>query len=197
MEEHSDIFSKLVKRKRPEVPSEFFKKFQDELNGEIDFNEQKNESVPSGFFENFHQQLMDEIHADEEFKSLGLKKNTKPEIPAGYLENFATDLIVKTKENKGRGRIVKITFWSTAAAVAAGFILLFSLNTDEPEVITETIPVVVEDEDDFETYAAYVDEESIIDYIVENDVDLGENDTDEDTYDYVNSDIEDIYLDLN
>ncbi|MBL7897961.1 MAG: hypothetical protein JNJ99_05465, partial [Crocinitomicaceae bacterium] len=78
-----------------------------------------------------------------------------------------------------------------------GFILLFSLNTDEPEVITETIPVVVEDEDDFETYAAYVDEESIIDYIVENDVDLGENDTDEDTYDYVNSDIEDIYLDLN
>ncbi|MBK9192188.1 MAG: hypothetical protein IPM77_12130 [Crocinitomicaceae bacterium] len=195
MEEHSDIFSKLVKRKKPEVPAEFFKNFQHELNEKIDFTEQHNESVPAGFFENFHQHLMDEIHAEEEFKSLGLKKNKTPEIPQGYLENFAADILSKTNTKKGRGRILKITFWSTAAAVAAGFILLFSISTNEPESITEINPVVTEEED-FDTYAAYVDEESIIDYIVENDVDLGENDTDDDTYDFVNSDIEDIYLDL-
>jgi hypothetical protein len=197
MEEHSDIFSKLIKRKKPVVPENYFEQFSDQLSKKIDFNQDRKTAVPEGFFQNFQNDLMDEIESLSALKSLGVKKRKSPEVPDGFFNGFAESISHKINERPKKGNILKITFWSTAAAVAAGLVLLFTLNTNEPEtIISSEVNEDLNAEEEFETYAAYVDEESIIDYIVENDVDLGEEQTDDDTYDYVNSDIEDIYLDL-
>ncbi len=106
----------------------------------------------------------------------------------------------KIHQKNSNGRILKITFWSTAAAVAAGLTLLFTLNLDstepQPEVMTE-ISSEITDEESIDTYVAYLDEEELVDFIIENDIDMGQAETESDeVYDYVSGDIEDIYLDL-
>lgn len=179
------------------MPENYFEQFSDQLSKKIDFNQDQKTAVPEGFFQNFQNDLMDEIESLSALKSLGVKKRKSPEVPDGFFNGFAESISYKINERPKKGNILKITFWSTAAAVAAGLVLLFTLNTNEPEtIISSEVNEDLNAEEEFETYAAYVDEESIIDYIVENDVDLGEEQTDDDTYDYVNSDIEDIYLDL-
>ncbi|MBK6525890.1 MAG: hypothetical protein IPG07_10275 [Crocinitomicaceae bacterium] len=43
----------------------------------------------------------------------------------------------------------------------------------------------------------YLDEDELVDYIIENDIDMGQTESESDeVYDYVSGDIEDIYLDL-
>lgn len=208
MEENSDIFSKLIKRRKPTLPDNFFQNFQSDLlshlsdqndSDKISFSKTKNPDVPVDFFKNFHATLADEIESSGAFSDLNINKNKLPAVPSDFESEFRKNLMEKIRTKKSRGRILKISFWSTATAVAAGLTLLFTLNTEpapETPILTEE-NVTVADEESLDTYVAYLDEESLVDYIIENDIDMGETEEDnEDVYDYVSSDIEDIYLDL-
>lgn len=209
MEEHFDIFSKLIKRRKPDLPENFFSNFQSNLiqnlsnlNESKDFVLPKNKTpeVPAEFFKNFHANLLSEIESESAFSDLKLKKQNKPPVPLNFESEFTESLMKKIRQKPSKGRILKITFWSTAAAVAAGLTLLFTINpepvTNQPESLTETNSEL-SDEESLDTYVAYLDEEELVDYIIENDIDMGQAESEsDDIYDYVSSDIEDIYLDL-
>jgi hypothetical protein len=209
MEEHFDIFSKLIKRRKPTLPENFFENFQSTLSSgllnptneeDLTLPKAKAPEVPFDFFKNFHTNLQAEIESESVFTDLSLKKSIKPTVPENFETEFTAALMTKIRQKPTRGRILTITFWSTAAAVAAGLTLLFTLNTDsatdQTEVLTETNTEVSDDES-LDTYIAYLDEEALVDYIIENDIDMGQAESESDeVYDYVSSDIEDIYLDL-
>ncbi len=209
MEEHFDIFSKLIKRRKPDLPENFFENFQrnlvSNLSNENDLDHlalQKNKAaeVPADFFKNFHSNLQAEIESESVFSDLKLKKTNKPTVPANFENEFIDSLMKKIRQKNPKGRILKITFWSTAAAVAAGLTLLFTLNTEptnkQPVGLTE-INSEFTDEESLDTYVAYLDEDELVDYIIENDIDMGQAESEsDDVYDYDSGDIEDIYLDL-
>lgn len=209
MEEHFDIFSKLIKRRKPDLPENFFENFQSNLasslsnQNELDhltLSKNKAPEVPADFFKNFQANLQAEIESESAFSDLKLKKTNKPIVPANFESDFREALMKKIHQKNSNGRILKITFWSTTAAVAAGLTLLFTLNLDstepQPEVLTETNSEST-DEESLDTYVAYLDEDELVDFIIENDIDMGQSETESDeVYDYVSGDIEDIYLDL-
>ncbi|MBK6950658.1 MAG: hypothetical protein IPH24_01065 [Crocinitomicaceae bacterium] len=209
MEEHFDIFSKLIKRRKPDLPENFFTNFQSNfiqnlsnLDESEDFvlPKTKTPEVPAEFFKNFHANLQAEIEGESAFAELKLKKTAKPTVPLNFESEFTESLMKKIRQKPSKGRILKITFWSTAAAVAAGFTLLFTINpepvTNQPETLTET-NFELSEEESLDTYVAYLDEEALVDYIIENDIDMGQTESESDeVYDYVSGDIEDIYLDL-
>jgi hypothetical protein len=209
MEEHFDIFSKLIKRRKPDLPENFFENFHSNLNSnlsnqneldQLDLAKNKMPEVPADFFKNFHTNLQAEIESEALFSDLKLKKTKKPTLPANFESDFRESLMKKIHQKKSRGRILKITFWSTAAAVAAGLTLLLTLNTEptnnQPDGLTE-INSEFTDEESLDTYVAYLDEDELVDYIIENDIDMGQAESEsDDVYDYVSGDIEDIYLDL-
>ncbi len=209
MEEHFDIFSKLIKRRKPDLPENFFQNFhgnlctnlfnQDELDN-LAIQKNKAPEVPADFFKNFHANLQAEIDSETVFADLTLKKTNKPTVPPNFENEFKDSLMKNIRQKKSTGRILKITFWSTAAAVAAGLTLLFTLNTEptnnQPDRLTE-INSELTDEESLDTYVAYLDEDELVDYIIENDIDMGQAESEsDDVYDYVSGDIEDIYLDL-
>lgn len=209
MEEHFAIFSKLIKRRKPDLPENFFEDFQRNLTSNLSNQNEldqfalpknKAQEVPADFFNNFHANLQAEIESESAFSDLKLKKTNKPTVPANFESDFREALMKKIHQKNSNVRILKITFWSTAAAVAAGLTLLFTLNLNstEPqsEVLTETNSEIT-DEESIDTYVAYLDEEELVDFIIENDIDMGQAETESDeVYDYVSGDIEDIYLDL-
>jgi hypothetical protein len=209
MEEHFDIFSKLIKRRKPDLPEDFFKNFQRNLLSDIanqndadNFTLLKRQTpeAPADFFKTFHQNLHAEIESKSVFSDLNLKKSGKPNVPENFEAEFKESLMKKIHQKPANSRILRITFWSTAAAVAASLTLLFTLNTKSPsdqnEAITETNSELSEEES-LDTYVAYLDEEELVDYIIENEIDMGQTESESDeVYDYVSSDIEDIYLDL-
>src|SRR5687768_516438 len=150
MEEHSEIWSKLIRRKKPTLPENFFKSFQADLSAQLKDAAESFESdsekthlfdgrvekpaVPVDFFQNFHANLQAEIEAENAFSELGLVKRKKPAVPSTFEASFNAALMAQIKsrqsvsdeqaKSSSRGRILKITFWSTAAAVAASLILL-------------------------------------------------------------------------
>lgn len=206
MEENFDILSRLIKRKKPDVPENFFRSFsiqlhklpQDSESAVPAFEKTAKPDVPADFFKTFHANLKAEIETEEVLADLNLVKRQKPEIPADFFADFKTELMSHIKPGPSRGRILKISFWSAAAAVAATLTLLFTLNTEEP---TPEIPVAettapAMDDESMDACVAYLDEESLVDYIIENDISVGENETEDEIYDYVDSEIEDAYLDL-
>ncbi len=70
----------------------------------------------------------------------------------------------------------------------------FNKEQDIPEVIAE----VESEEEVFDTYLTYLDEEEIIDFIVDNDINVEDSTSSievEDYFDYSEDDIEDYYLD--
>lgn len=201
--ENQHNISHIIKRKKPAVPENFFRDFPESIINKIHAesslaHEGNQPSVPEGFFANFYNQVADEIAADEAFEKYGIKKSTKPEVPAGYFEQKKSVQLKNQPVVRRKGRVYKITFWASVAAAAAGllFLLLPGRNTPntDPVIATETAKTEMSDEH-LDTYADFIDEESMVEYIVENDVDLGETEHDE-VYDYVESEIEETYLDL-
>ncbi len=209
MEEPFDIISKLIKRRKPDLPENFFANFQRNLTSNLSNQHEskdfvlpktKTPEIPAEFFKNFHANLQAEIESEAVFSDFKLKKTNKPSVPANFKTEFTAALMAEIRQKPTRGRILKITFWSTAAAVAAGLTLLLTLNTNsstEPsESLTESHSEI-SDEESLDTYVAYLDEEALVDYIIENDIDMGQTESESDeVYDYVSGDIEDIYLDL-
>ena len=209
MKNNPDIFSQLVKRQKPAVPASYFSDFPEELTrslsetaevAESSFGKLAKPKVPDGFFTHFHAQLTAAIEASETEPFQGLTKRATPTVPESFHEDFRKDLMKGLKPtNVNRGRVLKITFWSAAAAIAAGLTLLLTLNTDEPTsetVTTAAVETNLTEEETLDAYVAYLDEESLVDYILENDINVGESETEEAVYDYVDSEIEEAYLDL-
>ncbi|MBI3135130.1 MAG: hypothetical protein HYZ14_10700 [Bacteroidetes bacterium] len=207
MEENFDILSRLIKRKKPDVPENFFRSFSNDITRQVESSDESAEpafektakpEVPADFFKTFHANLKAEIETENVLADLNLVKRQKPEVPANFFADFKVELMSRIKPGPSRGRILKISFWSTAAAVAATLTLLFTLNTEEPasEIpVAETNTLSVDDES-LDACVAYLDEESLVDYIIENDINVGENEAEDEIYDYVDSEIEDAYLDL-
>jgi hypothetical protein len=192
MEEKFDIFDSLKKTEKPTVPEGFFTSFSDKLSAKIGdianvdgINKSQKAEVPAGFFDNFSDQLMEKINEQE----------TTTEAP-------------KTKT-------FSLRTFGIVAAVAACALLVFNLtpkdeapnvvvdNTVDTEVFEET-----EDESIDEAYLAFLDEDEMIEFLIENDdIELGEDEevadteineelyTDDDLYYLLGEDIEDYYLD--
>ena len=170
MEEDYDISSKFKKTKKP--------------------------SVQVGFFENFYVSIKDEIDAEESFAHLNIAKRKKPTLPENFSIDFSTDLNKKINDKpNNRGRIIRLSFLSAVASIAAVLTILFYINqNDQPIIFSDTEPVIMQNEETIDTYVAYLDEDEMIDYILENDINIG--DDEDEIYDYVESEIEDVYLDL-
>lgn len=206
MEEQFDILSKLIKRRKPDLPEHFFEKFQnkiitqmDENSDDLTLSKSEKPEVPAHFFRHFPSSLYAAIEEEEAFSDLKIKKKTKPEIPADFEKEFSADLMKKIKSNPARGRVLKLTFWSTAAAVAASLTLLFIINSGSENATAGNLQSETNQEflaeDDVDTYVAYLDEDLLISYMIENEISTGESETDE-VYDYVSGDVEEYYLDL-
>ena len=87
------------------------------------------------------------------------------------------------------------------SAAAAAILLMFKLNfNNEPEQIAEvTIESANETltEENFDEYLAYLDESSIVDFIVENDVSISDDsELDESIYDEIESELDSYYYEL-
>jgi hypothetical protein len=183
MEEKFDIFDSLKKIKKPAVPEGFFEKFSDNLSSNIEdgsdiqgLNKSDKIAVPSGFFDNFSDQLMDKINEQEE-QSL----------------------------SKNKSGIFTLKRLGVVAAVAACVLLIFTVlpNNSDEEL---TVEVAIESTDDSEqvdeAYLAFLDEDEMIDFLIENDdIDLGDDDdyeddlySDDDLYYLLGEDIEEYYL---
>lgn len=200
MEHHYEILSKLIKRKRPEVPQEFFGEFyasiEPDILPEADLGKTDKPDVPENFFTNFHANLKAEIEAEALISLDGFEKSQKPKVPVDYFDNFSDDILVEVKRQNRRGRVIKISFWSTIAAAAAVLLLIINLNP-EPERIEQPVANETEVSTEMdENYVAYFNEYDLIDHILENDIQVEGEETDEVVYDYVEGEIEDVYLDL-
>lgn len=155
------------------------------------FKKSKQPVVPDGFFENFYSSIKDEIEAIDVFADFNIKK-TKT-VGAGAREReseLKLRPIVVPKKKKTK--IIRLTVLTIAASAAAVFAILFYTNLKSTETPIVNTPVV---ETNYDSYLAYMDESTLVDFIVENEVDMS-TDIDEDIYDYVQDDLEDIYYDL-
>lgn len=88
-------------------------------------------NTPEGYFENFNERLMDHINKEEvqEAGSL-IPKSDGFRVPDGYFNDVAPAIISKITEKKLKVIQLKSyrSFYYGAAAVAAIFILIFSLT---------------------------------------------------------------------
>src|SRR5687767_10727946 len=125
MEEHSDILSKLIRRKKPALPENFFESFGTDLSAQLnhtgneaepDFGKTQKPAVPNDFFQNFYATLQAELESQHEFSELDLIKRKRPEVPEGFESDFRKKLVARIKtsapdrqKNSTRGRILKIS----------------------------------------------------------------------------------------
>lgn len=206
MSTNNDILNQLKQRQKPTVPSGFFDHFFDTLMEEIELNDgslgllKKSErpSVPDGYFENtltFLEEENDSSTLDE------LTKRSSPEVPQGFFANFPSNLMaeIDKSEKPTKSRIIPLWLsvgFSSAAAAILIFISITQFNSNEHSVAI--IEDKVFEDETYDTYLSYLDEDEIIDYIVESDIDLGLSDEDEfDMYeDYSTEEIEEFYLEL-
>ena len=177
MEEKFNILDSLKKSAKPEVPANFFNEFSSNLMKQVSqeqlpFKKSDSPEVPAGFFDSFSDQLMDKI-AEEE------KASATPTPP---------------KQSRSKIFFLKIT---GAVAVAACLLLLFNLiNSEENAVETENVATYSEEETE-DAYLAYLDEQEIVDFLIDNDDIVLEEDEldveDEDIFYFLDDDIEDYY----
>lgn len=188
MEHKYDILDSLVKSEKPEVPN--------------------------GFFENFSASL--DTHAIDESTSIGTTKKNKPEVPKDFFENFSSQLMDKieaeelnheSSESLTKHPIFSIRNISIVTSIAACLIIGIFIFNQEDTIETDTNIVVAESEsnesvltESDEAYLAFLDEDELIDFLIENeDISLNETtdeeeDITEDLYFMVDGEIEDFYL---
>ena len=193
----------MKKRKKPEVETGFFEAFLKRLmsviSSEFETSEKREKpAVPDGFFENFSTNLMSKIEELEEDEVdngtiLGqLKLRDKPEIPAGYFEQFE----VKPPAKPTSGRVIRLRYFVTATSVAAIFALFFLLyqpNGSQGTMAGQTAAAETEDLH-YDEYLTYMSEADIIDYMIENDIDLDEGteetEEEDELFDFYGSDFD-------
>ena len=153
--------------------------------------------MPDGFFEGFYTSVKEEIDANDAFVSIGLVKRPKPAMQP--VKDVPAAIRATEKPVKKSGRIIRMGIIAAVSAVAATIALLVYLSppADVQPILASATSATkpAESAEVLESYFAYLDEDGMIDYILENEISLDEH-YDEAIYDIVESDIEDIYLDL-
>ena len=151
MEENKNILDELKKRQKPQVPQ--------------------------GFFENFYEELMAKI-AEKESGLDAFQKTTKPDVPTGFFENFAENITQQTSEQEpieqaNPTKIFTLRVVGIVSAAAACLLVMFLLAppTTDDQMADELRGVppkeeAISDED----LLAYVDENDIIDFILEEEI---------------------------
>lgn len=208
MEQHSHILNKLVLRKKPDVPEGYFESFSESLH--LHFSESEDPTfkpvikpqVPEGFFSGFYANLKSEIESESAFREFNLVKTSKPEVPLNFFEQFPVKVKEKTSLTpiKKHAGVIRMTYWTAGIAIAASLTLLFRTYFLQP-VSTPVQPTEVSEttnwnEDHVDLYASYLDEESVIDYMIEHEIDTKTAVDDDAVYDAVEDDLEEIYLEL-
>ena len=158
--------------------------------------------LPTNYFEQFSEQLMDKL--DVETIESNLSKANAPEVPDGFFDSFADELMDKikaeetseTNPSKSKGRIIALRVMGFAAA-AACLLLIINLVKSNEEIESSTETAVYSEEAVEDAYLAYLDEGEMINFLVENeDIELEEDELDtedEDIFFFLNDDIEDFY----
>jgi hypothetical protein len=148
MEENNNILNQLKKSSKPDVPKDFFDNFSTNLMSKIDESE--------SFLEN-------------------LPKNNKPEVPLNFFDDFKVD--IKANQSN-RTKVFKLKIWHVVSTAAAIFIGIFLLNQNSQDqniiaasdvIETETTLIVNDDQ------LAYIDESTLIDFIVSNNLTIDES----------------------
>ena len=166
MEEDKDILNHLKKASKPDVPE--------------------------GFFENFYDELMAKI-AEQESSLNNFQKTTKPDVPTGFFEKFSQEMHQQTSEQKPTAqvkaahedalvgnrsvRIINLKRIGIITAVAACLLVVFLIlppkTNETAKNETESTQLPVEEAAlSHEDLYTYVDEHDIIDYILEEDIEL-------------------------
>jgi hypothetical protein len=156
VEKDKNILNQLKKNNRPNVPEEFFDHFSDDLMSKI-------ESEKS---------ILDSI-----------KKTDKPKVPNLFFDNFANNLPI---ENKKKGKIISLKTVTVISTIAASLLVLFVLNwnSKNEQSIASNDNVIHLDSskdisysqiEDDEAYLAYLSEDDIVEYIIENKVDIDDD----------------------
>lgn len=158
-------------------------------------------SVPEGYFENFYSKL--ELEGDFNESAIGLNKKDKPEVPSDFFANFSADLMDKIKEQEDETaepeRVWPLKLVGFVTAVAACALIFFMLKpTNEGQTLAETVDneVTETEEQHVDTYLAYLDEDEIVDFLLENDdIEIANEFTEaeEDEYYFLEEDIEELY----
>lgn len=184
MEHKYDILDSLKKSSKPDVPNDFFENFPTSLKVNVaDHSEpigatkKLKPAVPEDFFENFSDQLMKKIQADD-------SKEPENNVPA------------QTRFLSYRNISIGV---SIAACIMLGLFIFnqkeTTLKIDNLSAETESTEVSISESD--EAYLAFLDEDELIDFLVENDdieLDTEDSEDEEDLYFLVDGEIEDFYL---
>lgn len=206
MSNANSILDSLKRREKPVVPSGFFDDFFDSLMTEIDaesgllgqLSKRKKPILPAGYFEQ-KTDFMEELNEAPLLSALVLAE--KPTLAETFFDQFPDQLqeqLTTLDASKiTRNRIIPLWLTTGISAIAATLAIFFivrGLNSgiDEPIAVSEPL-----EEETFDAYLSYLDEDEIIDYLLESDIDITTNnsDVDEQTYeDYSTEDIEDYYL---
>ena len=218
MENKKDILEGLKKAERPLVPDGFYNQFWIDLMQRIEqdsgvlvqLKKSEKPAVPEDFFSNLTASIGPE---DSPFTFDNLQKRKNPTLPAGYFEESTDRIMAALKAtsnaDKKGGRIINMRLVRLISLVAATVAIVFTVvhfSSDPNEDFrAEDLPqnsapeIELPIEDDYDDYLAYLDEYEIIDYIIENDIEI-EDTLDvidfEDYSDFSEEDIEEYYLDL-
>lgn len=205
MENKNDILSTLKLRQKLELPVGFFANFADNLMDEIEvengilgqLKKAEKPSLPAGFFDDF------EI---EQPTLNTLIKAEKPAVPNGFFETFEAKIGRATEQKTfKKGRILPMSALLWVGSVAALFIAFFTVyqfwgTPTQLENNSSTLIAATVNETSFDTYSTYLQEDDIIDFIVDNEIEITESRTveiSEETYDlFSEEDLEDFYLEL-
>ena len=152
-------------------------------------------TVPSGFFDTFSDDLMSKINKDDSFLE-DLPKTNKPQVPQGFFDDFS-ESITQHIEEKPKTKIISLKIVLTVASIAAVFalvLLTIKPNQEQPILAEVEMDVQTEKSDELDNYLAYLDESSIVDYIVENDINIEDETTiDESVYSELDNELDDYY----
>lgn len=201
----TSILDPLKRGKKPDIPADFFDLFFDTLMAEIEvesgilgqLTKRDRPTLPAGYFD----QKFDFIEGQEKAPLLStLVPSSKPILPASFFDQFPELILEATapqkEADKQSSRIIPLWLTTSISAVAAAlaiFFLIRGVNTGAVETIAES---ETDQEATYAAYLSYLDEDEIIDYMLEYDIDLQSTETelDEQLYeDYSIEDIEDFY----
>lgn len=93
-------------------------------------NSENKFNTPEGYFESFHDRLMDRIQKEESGTGTNIPKSDGFSVPGNYFDQVVPTILSKTTEESGK--VIPLdkrrNFYYAAAAIAAIFLLIFSIN---------------------------------------------------------------------
>ena len=158
-----------------------------------DLHKHQKPEVPQGFFENFSDELMAKI-AEQESGLNAFQKTTKPDVPAEFFETFAKNITTPSEDGQQTGeqqpteqvkrsRVISLRVVGIISAAAACLLVMFLLKPEDTnvEVASTETEMSSESEISDEELLAYVDENDIIDYILDEEIEIEETSATEST----------------